>query len=237
MHLVGYRTELLAGGYQAYRRAVQEALYQAVVQSQPVVVHGYTGSGKTRALLALREGDSSVLDLEGCANHRGSLLGKLPGGQPTQKEFESRIFATLPAEGRFLVEGESRKIGRLSIPPSLWTAMKAGEHVWVEVPLEVRARQCVADYAADLEGLRQGIACIEGMSGKSAQKLQEELDSGHLEAAATTLLQEYYDPLYRRHGPEQHPERYAVIIKVDGVERLTDALKAIIHKQESVWTP
>jgi len=237
MHLIGYRTELLAGGYQAYRRTVQEALYQSAVQSRPVVVHGYTGSGKTRALLALRESGSPVLDLEGCANHRGSLLGKLPGGQPTQKEFESRIFAALPAQGRFLVEGESRKIGRLSIPPSLWNAMKAGEHVWVEVPLEVRARQCVVDYAADLDGLRQGIACIEGMSGNSVKRLHEDLDSGRLEAAATVLLQEYYDPLYRRHGPEHHPERYAAIIKVDSVENLVQSLKVLIQKQESAWTP
>jgi tRNA 2-selenouridine synthase len=125
MHLIGYQASLLAGGYQTYRRAVQSALYEAPLRAHPIVIHGFTGSGKTSALLRLKE-QFPVVDLEGCANHRGSLLGKMPGGQPTQKDFESRIYQQLPVEGDFLVEGESRKIGRLSVPPSLWNAMESG---------------------------------------------------------------------------------------------------------------
>lgn len=237
MHLIGYQTELLAGGYQSYRRVVQEALYQSRLRARPITIHGYTGSGKTRALRSLAEAACSVLDLEAAANHRGSLLGGMPGGQPTQKEFESRIYSSLPGEGRFLVEGESRKIGRLSIPPSLWNAMREGEHIWVEVPLAIRARQCVADYAADLDGLRQGLSRIHGISGRVRQELEEALNSGKLEEAATILLAEYYDPLYYRHGPVHHPERYAAIVTVGSVDELAGALKDILQKQESAWTP
>ena len=37
-----------------------------------------------------------ILDLENLANHKGSLLGKIPGfEQPSQKLFESRLFYEL----------------------------------------------------------------------------------------------------------------------------------------------
>ncbi len=115
MHLIGYQARLLAGGYQTYRRAVQSALYEVPIAARAIVIHGYTGSGKTAALLRLKADRFPVLDLEGAANHRGSLLGRMPGGQPTQKDFESTIFQEIPGTGDFIVEGESRKIGKLSI--------------------------------------------------------------------------------------------------------------------------
>jgi tRNA 2-selenouridine synthase len=50
------------------------------------VICGPTGSGKSRLLDALHRAGKQVLDLEGLARHRGSVLGKLPDqAQPTQK--------------------------------------------------------------------------------------------------------------------------------------------------------
>ena len=42
------------------------------------VIHGVTGSGKSRLLRALAAAGAQVLDLEDLAAHRGSLLGSLP---------------------------------------------------------------------------------------------------------------------------------------------------------------
>ena len=48
-----------------------------------------TGCAKTALLDALAAEGAQVLDLEGAANHRGSILGDAPGGvpQPTQRLF------------------------------------------------------------------------------------------------------------------------------------------------------
>ncbi len=80
-----------------------------------VVVCGLTGSGKSRLLAALRGEGAQTLDLEALAQHRGSLLGTLPGGgQPSQKGFETQLLRALdeldPARAVF-VESESKRIG------------------------------------------------------------------------------------------------------------------------------
>lgn len=235
MHLIGYPSMLLAGGYQAYRRAVQTALYEQPLRVRLIVIHGYTGSGKTAALVRFKKEGTAVLDLEWAANHRGSLLGRLPGGQPSQKDFESRIYAQLPDGGSVLVEGESRKIGKLSIPPSVWTAMDAGIHIWVDVPLEARAQQCVRDYGNDLESLRKGLSYIEGLSGKVMQLIRDHLEAGQLAEAARLLLVEYYDPLYRRHSPAMRPERYAARIEAVSSERVGQVLRDKISEMETSW--
>jgi tRNA 2-selenouridine synthase len=60
------------------------------------VICGATGSAKTRVLHALAARGEQVLDLEDFANHKGSLLGDLPGvPQPSQKHFETRIATVL----------------------------------------------------------------------------------------------------------------------------------------------
>ena len=61
-----------------------------------------------------------MLDLEALANHRGSVLGLVPGSpQPGQKQFESRVWDALrrfdPARP-VIVESESKKIGDLRVP-------------------------------------------------------------------------------------------------------------------------
>lgn len=235
MHMIGYQARLLSGGYQSYRRTVQVALYESPINARAIVVHGYTGSGKTAALRRLREEGISVVDLEGAANHRGSLLGNLPGGQPAQKAFESSIFNDLPRAGEFLVEGESRKIGRRSIPPSLWKAMTAGTHLWVDVPLEARVRQSVSEYGADLAALKHGLALITGLPRKTRDELNEDLTAGRLIDAARKLLHDYYDPLYRKHGPTNVAARYAATIDISRTEDLASALKARLDK-EAAWT-
>jgi tRNA 2-selenouridine synthase len=93
---VGWRTAVLAGGYRTYRREVTARLYDASPTFLAVVLDGPTGAGKTAILHRLAARGVQVLDLEALAEHRGSLLGALPGrAQPSQKLFESRVLAAL----------------------------------------------------------------------------------------------------------------------------------------------
>ena len=86
---IGFKVQLLEGGYREYRRAIVADLDRLPLGLDYRVVCGKTGSGKTRLLAALREQGAQVLDLEALANHRGSVLGLVPGSpQPGQKQFD-----------------------------------------------------------------------------------------------------------------------------------------------------
>ena len=78
MNEIGWRAVQLEGGYRAYRRHVVLALDQAPGRQRYRVICGFTGSGKSSLLAALDREGAQVLDLEGIARHRGSLLGDLP---------------------------------------------------------------------------------------------------------------------------------------------------------------
>lgn len=127
---IGFRVHLLAGGYRAFRKSVIAALETLPAALELRVICGTTGSGKSRLLAALAGAGAQVLDLEGLACHRGSVLGLAPGDeQPGQKAFETRLWHALrgldPARPVF-VESESRQVGRLRVPDALLQRMRAG---------------------------------------------------------------------------------------------------------------
>mgnify|MGYP000352468853 CR=1 FL=1 len=76
---IGFRVTLVEGGYKAFRGAVLAQLPQLTQSLRYRVVCGLTGAGKTRLLQALDAAGAQVLDLEGLASHRSSVLGVLPG--------------------------------------------------------------------------------------------------------------------------------------------------------------
>ena len=93
---IGFKVTLVDGGYKAFRAALVADLPQLAAKHHYRVVCGPTGSGKTRLLQALASQGAQVLDLEALANHRSSVLGMIPGvAQPSQKAFDSRIWAAL----------------------------------------------------------------------------------------------------------------------------------------------
>ncbi len=61
---VGWPAETLPGGYKAYRRWVVSQLEKVPEELRFHVVHGPTGSGKSRFLQALKAAGAQVLDLE-----------------------------------------------------------------------------------------------------------------------------------------------------------------------------
>ncbi len=80
----------LTGGYKAFRNWNLAELNKIEFQC-PVVLHGKTGVGKT---LVLNRIDNS-LDLEGLADHRGSLFGGIGKSPVTQKTFEANLLTRL----------------------------------------------------------------------------------------------------------------------------------------------
>ena len=89
---IGWNAETLEGGYKAYRRWVVQQLEEIPEKLEWRVIHGPTGSGKSRLAGRAQAAGAQVLDLEDLAAHRGSVLGNLPDRpQPSQKMFESLL--------------------------------------------------------------------------------------------------------------------------------------------------
>ncbi|WP_313073486.1 tRNA 2-selenouridine(34) synthase MnmH [Melaminivora sp.] len=206
LRLVGWDAQQLSGGYKGFRRHVIDQIAALVPQLDLRVLVGATGSAKTRVLHALAEQGAQVLDLEGLARHKGSLLGALPGvAQPSQKHFETQLATAL--EGFDLarpvyVEGESARIGRLSVPVPLVQRLRAAACIEVEAPLRERLAYLLRDYAYlgdDPAGLCERLAQWTELHGHATvQRWQTWARLGNLAALFEELMRLHYDPHYGR---------------------------------------
>src|SRR5512135_1218334 len=203
---VGWDAKTLAGGYKSYRRWVVAELDGRPRALTFRVVHGATGSGKSRLLRALEGAGAQVLDLEGLAAHRGSVLGDLPDRpQPSQKWFESLLRAALagfdPSRPVF-VEGESRKIGQLQVPEALIETMRVSECLLLEADLGTRVALLMEEYRhffADPAALGAQLDCLAALHGRARVDEWKTLAArAAWPELVERLLMEHYDPAYRR---------------------------------------
>jgi tRNA 2-selenouridine synthase len=201
---IGFRVHLVEGGYKAFRGAVLAQLPALAQRLSYRVVCGPTGSGKTRLLQALEAAGAQVLDLEGLASHRSSVLGVIPGQpQPTQKRFDTLVWDKLrgfdPARPVF-VESESKKVGNVAVPESLITAMRAGACLRLDLPDEERVRLLLEDYAffaSDPEFFCQRLDALVQLRGRAqVEAWQAQVRGGDVEPVVRELLVKHYDPGY-----------------------------------------
>lgn len=203
---VGWDAVQLEGGYKQWRVQVVRDLAQMPGQLQFIAIGGRTGSGKTRLLDALAARGEQVLDLEGLAAHRGSVLGNLPDQpQPTQKFFESCIWRQLSqfsAERPVYVEAESKKIGMLRVPDALIEAMWKSRCVELVAPLPVRVALLRNEYAhliADPALLTFKLNCLAPLhSRKTIDDWLARAAGGDWDGLVGELLSSHYDPAYSR---------------------------------------
>ena len=203
---VGFRVAVLAGGYRNYRRLVREFLYAKPFTANVVLLDGNTGTAKTEILGLLDRRGVQTLDLERLANHRGSLFGALPGGQPTQKWFEGSIAAKLAGFDLKLpvvVEAESSKIGNRLVPPSLWKRMTEAGRIEISAPLQERSHYIVRNFQEFTRDRSRLIATVEGLkpfhSSDAIGGWRLLAQCGEIEQLARELMEAHYDPRYRKH--------------------------------------
>jgi tRNA 2-selenouridine synthase len=201
---IGFRVHLIEGGYKAFRGAVLAALPELAQRLSYRVVCGPTGAGKTRLLHALAAAGAQVLDLEGLASHRSSVLGVIPGQpQPSQKHFDTRIWQALrsfdPARPVF-VESESRKVGNLAVPEALIASMRASPCLRLELPEDERVALLLEDYdffVKDPAFFCSRLAALTQLRGKAqVQAWQASVEAGDVESVVRELLVKHYDPGY-----------------------------------------
>jgi len=220
---IGFRTRVLAGGYREYRRAVVAALEQLPAGYAFRVVCGPTGSGKSRLLQALAAEGAQVLDLETLANHRGSVLGLVPGSrQPSQKAFDSAVWDALrrlDTTRPVFIESESKKIGDLRVPEALVARMRASPCVWLELALDQRVRLLLAEYeffVSDIEAFCSRLDALRELRGRSVVAgWQAAARAGEAATVVRDLLMAHYDPIYRQSLRRNFPQ-----VEAEDAERL-----------------
>ena len=203
---VGWDARQLEGGYKAFRRQVVAELETLPDRFDFRVICGATGSGKSRLLEALAAAGAQVLDLEVLAAHRGSVLGELPGApQPSQKAFETATWGTLsrfePSRPVY-VESESKKVGNLRVPDRLIERMRASRCVRLEAEVETRVALLLEDYAhfvGEPSALAAKLDLLRDLHGaERIAQWKEHLAAGRWHPLVRDLLENHYDPAYRR---------------------------------------
>lgn len=231
---IGMKINKLHGGYKHYRKIVRETLPDINDKITYIVVHGNTGVGKTEILYSLREKGLDVLDLEGAANHRGSLLGSIGLGEcSTQKSFESKIFHQLEkSKSKYvLVEAESRRIGKVMVPMYIFESMKKGIHILVNADIDYRVKILKKDYILNDSFVKESIQAIEKMQRymqkEKVEKLIEEVKNKNFDYIAKELMLNYYDPMY-----EHKSNSYQYALSLADIKSSEEAANNIVKWHE-----
>ncbi len=203
LELTGYPAAQLIGGYKAFRSQVTSFFEPFSPPGPLVVLHGMTGIGKTDFLLGLDSAQFSVIDLEGLACHRGSAFGELGLSQDlSQKRFETLLwdaFRKVPPGKPVLVEGESKRIGKVSLPGEMYEVMRESVKVWCTASLETRVRRLIAEYGVPeyREGMAEALLRIrKRLGGERYAEIAGHLDRWEMEPFMEKLIREYYDKVY-----------------------------------------
>lgn len=220
----------LKGGYKGYRAVVNSELPVLNSEVGYIVIHGYTGTGKTELLTMLENRGFDVLDLEKYANHRGSLLGDVGMGKgASQKHFESCIHEKLRhRKGDLIfVEGESSRIGNIVVPHYIIQSMRRGRHILAEGSLEVRTERILNEYSKGenyKEDIINSLMKLEKhISKKRIGEYIELVKNGECFKVAMDLMVRYYDPLYEN---EQKEYKYDLIVNTDNLDSACDKIES-----------
>ncbi len=204
MKEIGWRVNQLEGGYKHYRNDIQKKLRQLSPKLKIVLISGKTGTGKTKLLHQIKSNNGQILDLEGIARHKGSLLGRdLENNQPSQKLFESLLYNALKSinlKKNIYLEAESSKIGNLHIPQPLWKKMLISNKINIETTLESRVKFLLNDYKYAQLDNNFFKPLMAGLKQRLPKKIIN--DWKHLiknkdwRQLTESLLKNHYDPAY-----------------------------------------
>lgn len=218
---------LVLGGYKALRNTLLEVLSEVTTQLPFYIVGGKTGSAKTLMVNTL----VNAVDLEGAAHHRGSSFGSFVNAQSTQINFENitaiQMLKNQHAGYSHLVfEDESRNIGSVDLPKSLYQKMLTSPVAVIEDPFEIRLQRLLQEYVINMvadytrvHGEEQGHILCEEYLLSGLDKIRKRLGNErwqilrqtmqkaiklHQAGAGfdahlnwlTPLLEWYYDPMY-----------------------------------------
>lgn len=222
---IGIHRPILVGGYKAARTFLADFVDQFCAKQDVVILSGPTGSGKTHFLNKVKA-FYPVLDLEKIANHKGSAFGAdFFTPQPSQANFEVQLATVLiqlnPLLGSqsLLIEDESRMVGKIVLPESLFVRMRSSKIVWIDETIDQRAKNILEDYVvSSIQKARENgrdESFVYGKFEKSIVDISRKLGGARASECLSDLkkaqdgkdiemhlvwirklLNWYYDPLY-----------------------------------------
>lgn len=224
LETIGVNVLKLEGGYKHYRKHIFGHLPDLINNIQFVVLYGNTGTGKTMILKRLQEKGMDILNLEGCANHRGSVLGSVGlGKQNSQKMFESLLYKSLINRKTDLVfvEGESKRIGKDIIPDYLFEAMNCGINIKINADMDIRISNILKSYVHDTDNeLMESLEYLRKYLGDKNIDRYTSLIEGHqYKTVAEELMIKYYDPMY-----EHNVRKYSEVFHNHDIENVTNEI-------------
>ena len=236
---IGWKCSTLDGGYKTYRKSIIDEIKQFSEVSKIIIISGKTGNGKTEILSHIASLGGNVIDLEGLASHRGSMLGSLPGtDQPKQKYFETLLAAQMKKidlSRPVFLEAESNKIGEINIPAELFKKMRHSKCIVIENTVENRAKFLVSRYTNVIEDEIVVEKFFKFLTSRYQpdipQKTRDLWDSKSWIDLATHLLDSHYDPSYERSMNLKDREILSHVKCTDDIEESApDLARAVISK-------
>eukprot|EP01028_Stygiella_incarcerata_P011316 TRINITY_DN63324_c0_g1_i1.p1 TRINITY_DN63324_c0_g1~~TRINITY_DN63324_c0_g1_i1.p1 ORF type:complete len:351 (+),score=18.14 TRINITY_DN63324_c0_g1_i1:10-1062(+) len=236
----GLEVFVLKDGYKAYRRFIREQFSRP---AKMVVLGGYTGSGKTDILQHLQKQGEQFLDIEGLANHRGSVFGPLgQEPQPSNEQFENNLadaWRKFDFTKMIWVEDESRQLGQCGIPDPLFQQLRAAPLIKVDIDKEQRIKRLVKEYGSfETEELKDRVERIKKrLGGKATNDALEALECGELETVADITLT-YYDKAYDYGASKRDPQNvFTLDLEDDSPAENAELIKDLFNqKLEKIGT-
>jgi tRNA 2-selenouridine synthase len=232
----------LTGGYKAYRQFALNQL-SVLLPKKAIVLHGKTGVGKTEILHQLKAKGYPVLDLEAMAGHRGSIFGAIGLGEGhNQKTFDALLFSELTQlkeYSYFIMEAESKRIGRVVQPSELLDKKEQGYHLYLEASVDRRVELIVSEYVQPFstqpwfkEKVQNGLSMIEKRM-KNINK-QNEINHSFLEEdwnlIIKILLEDYYDPRYDFKRSE-YVENFDTI-NAENIDKAVEEIESLVRSMK-----
>lgn len=196
------RIERIDGGYKAYRNIVLNHLNNKINRTF-LTLCGNTGCGKSELI---QKAQSWSIDLEMLCNHFGSSFGFVASDimqvkTQSVKMFQNMLFYNLTSKnGILLIENESKKLGEIIIPKSLYEVYQSSKKILITCDLEYRVNRILNLYQNIKE--KDFFATIEKISPYMKKEIKNEIinafKNGDKYRVAELLLVKYYDIKYKK---------------------------------------
>ncbi len=171
------------------------------------------------------------------AGHRGSIFGEIGLRANNQKTFDSLLLEELIKIGDspyVLFEAESKKIGKVVMPPFMAEQKEIGTQIWIEMPLQARVQQILEDYRPE-EYKEQCISAFRSIKSRIhipvAAEIERCLQADLFGEAVALLLEYYYDPRYD-YTSTQYEGIERVTFKVNNLDEAETAVRSFLKHQE-----
>lgn len=228
----------LEGGYRGYREYIVEEINSIELKMPTFVLHGMTGVGKTTLLHKLLSKNIPVIDLEGLAGHRGSIFGGIGDVNPVnQKIFDSRMYEVLQeikTKDAIVLEAESKRIGKVSLPENVITAKENGIHIIVTASMDKRIERIIEEYKP-LENKDSLFDAFTRVSRRLPTEIRKEMDTAFSNDDFYTVVKlfliYYYDPKYQ-YSTDQYKGPFHEI-NSDNLETAVDEIIKFINSKIS----